>query len=576
LATDYDGTLAHDGVVQPETCDALRRFKATGRKLLLVTGRELPALKIAFPEYAMFDSIVAENGALLYDPATGQERLLGPEPSRALVDRLKTLHVEPLSVGRGIIATWEPHQTIVLEVIRELGLELQIVFNKSAVMVLPSGVSKASGLREALQVLDLSPINVVAVGDAENDHTFLRACGCSAAVANAIPPLRLEANIQLTRDHGAGVAELIDSIIQSDVHLAPIAKHGLLAGRDLEGSPIFLEPRAHRVLVLGPSGSGKSTFATMLTERMIEKGLDFLIVDPEGDYWELKDTVCVGSAAAPPELPQALKFQHDAVLSLVINTQALTMDARRALLSRLIQQVAKTRAATGRPHWMMIDEAHEFLAAVGQAPAPGQSGEEDLPPVIMITMFPQALSIEILRGVDVLVVFGAKAAADIAAFAQAVGLNAPTHLPVPQPGEALYWDIGSAQAPILMTAVRPMQEHKRHNGKYATGDVGRVRSFYFRGPHGQVNIPANNLYRFIEVAADVDDRTWEHHLRAGDYSAWFRHVVKDEELACEAEAIERNLTLTPAASRKRVKKAIWRRYAAPCDACWAVTTNEMA
>ena len=48
-----------------------------------------------------------------------------------------------------------------------------MIFNKGAVMILPSGVNKATGLAAALEELGLSPHNVVGVGDAENDHAFL-------------------------------------------------------------------------------------------------------------------------------------------------------------------------------------------------------------------------------------------------------------------------------------------------------------------------------------------------------------------------------------------------------------------
>jgi hydroxymethylpyrimidine pyrophosphatase-like HAD family hydrolase len=172
LAADYDGTIAHDGFVGFETCDALRRLKDTTRRLILVTGRQLPDLKRLFPEIAIFDRVVAENGALIYDPSAQQERLIAPPPSTVLVRRLREMKVEPISVGRAIVSTWEPHQATVLNVIREFGLELQIVFNKGAVMILPPGVNKATGLLAALSDLDVSAHNVVAVGDAENDHAL--------------------------------------------------------------------------------------------------------------------------------------------------------------------------------------------------------------------------------------------------------------------------------------------------------------------------------------------------------------------------------------------------------------------
>ena len=135
LATDYDGTLAEDCVVSPSTIEALERFKETGRRLIMVTGRELPELIGIFPKTELFDRIVAENGALLYDPATRTETPLAASASPELFDALKARGVIPLSMERCIIATREPHHIAALEEIRRLGLELEITFNKGAVMV---------------------------------------------------------------------------------------------------------------------------------------------------------------------------------------------------------------------------------------------------------------------------------------------------------------------------------------------------------------------------------------------------------------------------------------------------------
>src|ERR1700749_5118939 len=147
LCCDYDGTLATDGRVLPETVRALERFIADGRKVVLVTGRELDDLKTVCPRLDLFTYVVAENGGLLYQPATGTETPLAQRPPDSFVAGLRARNVGPISVGRVIVATWEPHETAVLEIIRDLGLELQIIFNKGAVMVLPAGVNKATGLR---------------------------------------------------------------------------------------------------------------------------------------------------------------------------------------------------------------------------------------------------------------------------------------------------------------------------------------------------------------------------------------------------------------------------------------------
>src|SRR5262245_20599977 len=110
LAIDYDGTLADHGTVSDEAYAALKRLKETGRKLVMVTGRELPDLERVFPGLDIFDKIVAENGAVLYSPASKKERVLAGKPSEEFVRKLKGAGVAPLSVGRVVVATWEPHE----------------------------------------------------------------------------------------------------------------------------------------------------------------------------------------------------------------------------------------------------------------------------------------------------------------------------------------------------------------------------------------------------------------------------------------------------------------------------------
>ena len=221
LATDYDGTIATHGKVDDATLAALERVKESGRALLLVTGRELESLHHTFSYVDLFDLVVLENGALLYYPETKTERALCDPPPERLVLKLLERNVHPLSVGRVILATLEPHEVAVLESIRELGYEHQVIFNKGAVMVLPPGINKASGLKAALEELGILPENVVAVGDAENDHALLELCGFGAAVSNALPALKEHADWVTPADHGAGVAQLIDLMVSGDLDAMP-------------------------------------------------------------------------------------------------------------------------------------------------------------------------------------------------------------------------------------------------------------------------------------------------------------------------------------------------------------------
>lgn len=282
LCTDYDGTLATDGRVFPQTVAALERLLASGRRLVLVTGRELDDLKKVCPRLDLFEYVVAENGALLYHPATDQESPLGPRPPEAFVALLRQRGVGPISVGRVIVATWEPHETLVLATIRDLGLELQVIFNKGAVMILPAGVNKATGLAHALERMELSPHYAVGIGDAENDHALLASCECSAAVANALPTLKDAADIVTKADHGAGVVELIDELLRDDlVSREPqLTRHHILLGTDERGREVRLKPYGETVLVVGPTHSGRSKLATGLLERLALQGYtDWIVVD---------------------------------------------------------------------------------------------------------------------------------------------------------------------------------------------------------------------------------------------------------------------------------------------------------
>jgi hypothetical protein len=216
LASDYDGTLADDGKVDGRTAQALRQLRASGRQLILVTGRELIDLQQTFSDLSLFEYVVTENGATLYRPATKVEEALAPPPPDAFVALLRERGVTPLSVGRTIVATVQPNEHIVLQTIRDLGLELQVIFNKGAVMVLPSAVNKGTGLTTALERMMIPPSEVVAIGDGENDHSLLSTAGLGIAVSNAVPLLQEAAAFVTEQPASRGVVEVIDRLLAKE------------------------------------------------------------------------------------------------------------------------------------------------------------------------------------------------------------------------------------------------------------------------------------------------------------------------------------------------------------------------
>lgn len=215
LALDYDGTIATKGRVEPATIAALERWRTSGGRLILVTGRELSELREACPRLDLFDRIVAENGAVVLRP-DGSTQLLGQRPPDAFIDALRQRGVAPISVGQVVVATWRPFETVAETLIREMGLPLRVILNKRAVMILPEGVEKQSGLKTAARELGIALEGVVGIGDAENDLAFLQACGCSVAVANALPEVKSNVDVVSRGASGEGVVERIDLLLKEE------------------------------------------------------------------------------------------------------------------------------------------------------------------------------------------------------------------------------------------------------------------------------------------------------------------------------------------------------------------------
>jgi hydroxymethylpyrimidine pyrophosphatase-like HAD family hydrolase len=524
----------------------------------------LDDLQRVFPEIDIFDSVVAENGALLYQPATREETLLDTPIRKDFVDALAGQGVDPLHVGRVIVATWEPNETKVLETIRELGMELQVIFNKGAVMVLPSGVNKASGLSEALKRLGLSPHNVVGVGDAENDHAFLSVCEFSAAVANALPMLKERADHGLKADHGAGVIELAGQLLDDDLRSldARIARHAITIGADKRGKKVEIEPYGLNLLFAGASGGGKSRFAKAFLEAVSDQRYQFCVIDPEGDYEEFEAAVVLGDANRVPSPDEVLQLLKDPGQNAVVNLLAVPLDKRPAFFAGLLSELLEMRSRTGRPHWILLDETHHILPREHQ-PAPLTLPQE-LNNVVFITVLPEEVLPEALAMVDMVFAVGEAPERTIAAFADAVGDKIPVvrHRKI-EKGEAIAWRRGDVVRKFNVAPTR--FEHRRHRRKYAQGDLGPDLSFYFRGPKKKLNLKAQNLILFSQIAEGLDDETWTYHLRRHDYSSWFRDIIKNDDLADAAAEIERDRKLSAAESRHMIQEAIASRYTLPVE-----------
>ncbi|MHB1413967.1 MAG: HAD-IIB family hydrolase [Chloroflexota bacterium] len=566
LACDYDGTLATEGKVSDAVVAGLDRVRKSGRSLILVTGRQLEDVLRLFPQLDLFAHVVAENGGVIYRPATRERRALGPKPPAEFLDLLRHKKVEPLSVGEVIVATWTPQETKVLEAVRALGLELQVTFNKGAVMVLPPGINKATGLSAALAELRLSRHNVVGIGDGENDHAFLSLCECAAATANALPMLKENADYVTQTRNGGGVGELIEKLVGDDLReLEPrLGRHDIPFAQRGNGEEVLLKARGQNMLIVGPSGGGKSTTVVGLLERLADRDLQVCLFDPEGDYEGLESVIELQVNQEKAGVEDAMQVLQKPYDSVAISLTGLLLEDRPRFFTRLLSRLQGLRVERGRPHWLVADEAHHLLPV--EVGAGAQPPAQEISNMVLVTVDASMIAPGALAAMDVVVALGEHSAETMDSFARATGEAAPTAIPDDlDRDEAAIWFRRTAEPPFKARLIPARKMLSRHRQKYAAGSLGTDKSFYFRGPEGKLNLRAQNLQLFMQLADGVDDETWLYHLRQGDYSHWLREAVKDGDLAEEVERIERSPDGRARESRTRVRRAIEERYAPPAE-----------
>ncbi len=552
LAADFDGTLAHDSRVADATLQSIKELRKSGRKTVMVTGRIVPSLKQAFPHLDLFDLVVAENGAVIYEPAGDNVIPLVPPPPETFSQTLSKKGVKPLEIGHVIVATWEPHEQTVMSTIHDLGLELQVIFNKGAVMVLPSGVNKASGLKAALQRLELSPRNAVAVGDAENDHAMMQLCELSAAVANALPSVREQADIDLKGDHGAGVSELIAHLLENDCEdIVPQPRDGPVLLGKANDQTLQLPPYMNgTLLIAGESGGGKSTVTTGLLERLVAHGYQLCIVDPEGDYDAASFAVSIGDPKRVPTLDEIEALLRKPDQSVAINLLGLPFDSRADFFAELTGRITAMRANLGRPHWTIMEEAHHL--------APRERDVHfSLPShnVIAVTVNPDTLAERFLKTIQAVIALSDSAGDILRKVAPDAKLSAPKL----ERGQAILWRQAQPEKTTRFEIAPPTETLQRHRRKYAMGDLAPEKSFYFRGKDGKLNLRAQNLRIFAQLAEGVDEETWSYHMHNGDVERWFKEMIGDKELA---EAAREASSADGSESRRRLIEAINQRYTA--------------
>jgi hydroxymethylpyrimidine pyrophosphatase-like HAD family hydrolase len=228
LALDYDGTIARDDRVDPSVLDAIAETRRRDISVMLVTGRRLDDLRRVAGDLRFVDGVVAENGALLHFPGGGLTTTLAPPIPSEFVAHLRERGI-PHQAGQCLVEADASAASRMLDAIRQLELPIALLFNRSRVMALAQGISKATGLSAALKTLRRSPRNAVAVGDAENDHELLRLAEVGAAVEWGSASLQAAADVVIAGDGPRAVAGFIRRVASMARIPTPVrARRGLI------------------------------------------------------------------------------------------------------------------------------------------------------------------------------------------------------------------------------------------------------------------------------------------------------------------------------------------------------------
>ncbi|OUL35569.1 hypothetical protein BV372_10820 [Nostoc sp. T09] len=316
------------------------------------------------------------------------------------------------------------------------------------------------------------------------------------------------------------------------------------------------------MLLAGTSGGGKSTLATAVLERIAEQNYQFCIIDLEGDYENFEAGVILGDSGRAPRIAEVIDLLEQPNQNVVVNLLGIALQDRPAFFAELLPVLLELRSRTGRPHWIVVDEAHHLIP-VSWNPA-SLTLPQQLKGMMLITVHPDQVASAGLSLVDTILTVGKTPEKNIKAFCETIGHCPPQLTPQTlEPGEALAWFSAEDSEPFRFQITPGHTERRRHVRKYAEGQLGEDKSFYFRGPEAKLNLRAQNLILFTQIAEGVDDDTWLFHLQRGDYSRWLREAIKDESLAKEIAEIEKSEHKSANESRNAIKAAIEERYTLP-------------
>ncbi|MEQ1868939.1 MAG: HAD hydrolase family protein [Vicinamibacterales bacterium] len=543
IALDYDGTIARNDVLSPDVRHAISVLRTKGILVMLVTGRILDELRRVAGSLHFVDAVIAENGAVVHYPDKGITSALAPPVPDAMLAEIRRRGI-PFRNGLSIVDTRADEAPHLLDIIRALELPWVLAFNAGQVMVLPQGVSKATGLKLVLDRQRVSARNTLAIGDAENDHEMLRLAEVGVAVAWGSAVLRQAADLLAPGDGPDSVAPFLLELSESGV-MPPVsrARRHLFLGHTDEGREFSLAVRGRNVLVAGDPRSGKSWVAGLLCEQLIAQGYCVCVIDPEGDYRSLEGlpgVTVLGGDDPPPsprELLRALRYPDRSV---VVDLSQRSHEEKVEYVRALLPALNVLRRRTGLPHRIIIDEAHYYLHDDNAEALLDlrQNG------YTVISYCASRLPASLLAATEVIIVTCESNPYEIDALFERCRGCAPmdrhhwdqlTHLPI---GRAVALPVTEESGGKLraFTIAPRLTPHVRHRQKYVDMPIGPQRAFVFGRPGSPA--PVQTLRAFVVTVEGMAPALLGPYIVRGDFSRWIEDVFGDRALAHEIRGLE--------------------------------------
>lgn len=535
MAFDFDGTLAIDGHVPPEVETALEQCRASGHVLFLVTGRRFETVTLGSLG-DLFAGIVWENGAVLTHTASGETYLPFGQLDGRLLKAIEEAGI-PFERGLAIAATWVPHDQALWRILSAHGGSTSIEYNKSAVMVLPPGATKGAGLERLLTLCGLSSRNLAAFGDAENDLSMLTLAEVSVAVADAVPAVIQTSDVLATAPGPQGVLEILNQYPLGGKFLdIPLKRERpILLGQTDSGVAVSIPAArlAGRNLgVFGNSATGKSWMVGLIAEGLHHEDYQVLLLDPEGDFRGLRVlprfVSMTGDRSTLPPPTAVVSLLDEGGVSLVLDLSQYPMTMRSHYLAELIRALRPVRERKFRPHWIVLDEAQEFLCE-------GSEVTTLLRPLLdaggwtFVSYRPDRLSESVLTSLHhcLLTRLTDRHIGDhLRTHCAVCGLQNARFDQIPM-GSAL---LCSGETVRMRPAIRRVP-HVRHLYKYLDVPLPQGKRFSFRTETEFLGVEAASLYELSHLIPTLPLESLEYHDRREDFVKWAEGTLGDGGLA---------------------------------------------